>query len=100
MDISKPGGGKACYFDVNRRTNFPLGHLGSGREALPTISEILNLPHPVSESAYQKHNQSVNLATRKVWEERLNDAGHRVRMFLHNNDHTEILDIAGLFDGI
>ena len=41
----------------------------------------------------------MNLATRKVWEESLNIAGHRVRTFLHNKDHAEILDIAGSFDG-
>jgi flagellar biosynthesis regulator FlaF len=36
------------------------------------------MPHPVNESG--------NLATRKVLEERLNDAGYRVRTFLHNKD--------------
>ncbi|CAB3996136.1 Hypothetical predicted protein [Paramuricea clavata] len=98
MDTSKPVEGKACSFDVNRRTNFAMGELGLGREALATICEILNMPPPVSDSAYQKHNRSVNLATRKVLEERLNDAGHRVRTFLQKDD-AEILDVAVSFDG-
>jgi hypothetical protein len=49
------------------------------------------MPHPVNESG--------NLATRKVLEERLNDAGYRVRTFLHNKDDTQMLDIAVSFDG-
>ncbi|CAB4031997.1 Hypothetical predicted protein [Paramuricea clavata] len=93
MDTSKPVEGKARSFDVNRRTNFAMGELGLGREALATICEILNMPPPVSDSAYQKHNRSVNLATQKVLEERLNDAGHRVRTFLQKDD-AEILDVA------
>ena len=52
----------------------------------------------VSDSAYQKHNRSVNLATRKVLEEKLSDAGHRVRSYLQEDD-TEILNIAVSFDG-
>jgi hypothetical protein len=48
MDISKPGGGKACYVDVNRRTNLSLGDLGLGRGPCANIWEIFNLPHPVS----------------------------------------------------
>ncbi|CAB4031013.1 Hypothetical predicted protein [Paramuricea clavata] len=75
-----------------------MGELGLGREALATICKILNMPPPVSDSAYQKHNRSVNLATRKVLEERLNDAGHRVRTFLQKDD-AEILDVAVSFDG-
>lgn len=98
MDTSKPVEGKASSFDINRRTNFAMGELGLGREALATICEILNMPPPVSDSAYQKHNRSVNLATRKVLEERLNDAGHRVRTFLQKDD-TEIIDVAVSFDG-
>ncbi|CAB4043696.1 Hypothetical predicted protein, partial [Paramuricea clavata] len=98
MDTSKPVEGKARSFHVNRRTNFAMGELGLGREALATICEILNMPPPVSDSAYQKHNRSVNLATRKVLEERLNDAGHRVRTFLQKDD-AEILDVAVSFDG-
>ncbi|CAB3979912.1 Hypothetical predicted protein [Paramuricea clavata] len=98
MDTSKPVEGKARSFDVNRRTNFAMGELGLGREALATICKILNMPPPVSDSAYQKHNRSVNLATRKVLEERLNDAGHRVRTFLQKDD-AEILDVAVSFDG-
>ena len=98
MDTSKPVEGKARSFDVNRRTNFAMGELGLGREALATICEILNMPPPVSDSAYQKHNRSVNLATRKVLDEKLNDAGHRVRKFLQK-DGTEVLDIAVSFDG-
>lgn len=97
MDTSKPVEGKARSFDVNRRTNFAMGELGLGREALATICEILNIPPPVSDSAYQKHNQSVNLATRKVFE-KLNNAGHRVRGLLQK-DATEVLDIAVSFDG-
>ena len=98
MDTSKPVEGKVRSFDVNRRTNFAMGELGLGREALATICEILNMPHPVSDSAYQKHNQSVNLATRKVLYEKLNGAGHRVRG-LFQKDATEVLDIAVSFDG-
>jgi hypothetical protein len=50
-----------------------MGELGLGWEALVTICDILNIgPLVYSDSAYQKHNQSVNLATRKVLEERLN----------------------------
>ncbi|CAB3985376.1 Hypothetical predicted protein [Paramuricea clavata] len=50
-----------------------MGELGLGWEILLTICDILNTGPPVySDSAYQKHNQSVNLATRKVLEERLN----------------------------
>ncbi|CAB3991309.1 hypothetical protein AWC38_SpisGene23161 [Paramuricea clavata] len=50
-----------------------MGELGLGWEILLTICDILNIGPPVySDSAYQKHNQSVNLATRKVLEERLN----------------------------
>ena len=97
MDTSKPVEGKVRSFDINRRTNFAMGELGLGREALATICEILNMPPPVSDSAYQKHNRSVNLATRKVLEERLNDAGHQVRTFLQKDD-TEI-DVAVSFDG-
>ena len=98
MDTSKPVEGKARSFDINRRTNFAMDELGLGREALATICKILNMPPPVSDSAYQKHNHSVNLATRKVLKERLNDAGHQVRTFLQKDD-TEILDVAVSFDG-
>ena len=70
MDTSKPVEGKARSFDVNRRTNFAKGELGLGREALSTICEILNMPPSVSDSAYQKHNRSVNLATKNVLEEK------------------------------
>lgn len=97
MDTSKPVEGKARSFDVNLGTNFAMGDLGLGREALATICEILNMQPPVSDSAYQKHNQSVNLATRKVFNEKLNDAGFRVRKFLQK-DATEVLDIAVSFD--
>jgi hypothetical protein len=39
-----------------------MGELGLGWEALVTICDILNVGPPVySDSAYQKHNQSVNL---------------------------------------
>jgi hypothetical protein len=98
MDTSKPVEGKAHSFDVNRRTNFTMGELGLGREALATICEILNMPPPVSDSAYQKHNQSVNLATRKVLDEKLSDASRRVRKF-HQKDDTEVVSIAVSFDG-
>ena len=98
VDMDKPVEGKVRSFDINRRTNFAMGELGLGREALATICDILNMPPPVSDSAYQKHNRSVNLATRKVLEERLNDAGHQVRTFLQKDD-TEILDVAVSFDG-
>ncbi|CAB3984028.1 Hypothetical predicted protein [Paramuricea clavata] len=73
MDTSKPVEGKARSFDVNRRTNFAMGELGLGREALATICEILNMPPPVSDSAYEKHNRS--------------------------KDDAEILDVAVSFDG-
>ncbi|CAB3984390.1 Hypothetical predicted protein [Paramuricea clavata] len=50
-----------------------MGELGLGWEILLTICDILNIGPPVySDSAHQKHNQSVNIATRKVLEERLN----------------------------
>ena len=98
-DTLKNVEGKARSFDVNRRTNFAMSELGLGREALATICEILNMPSPVSDSAYQKHNKSVNLATRKVLEEKLSDASHRLRKCLDNEDETEILDIAVSFDG-
>lgn len=99
MDTSMKVEGKARSFDVNRRTNFAMGELGLGREALATICEILNMPQPISDSAYQKHNKSVNLATRRVLEEKLSESGHRLRKFLHNDDETETLDIAVSFDG-
>ena len=56
------------------------------------------MPPPVSDSAYQKHNRSVNLASKKVLDEKLSEAGHRVRASL-DKDKTELLDIAVSFDG-
>ena len=67
MVTSRSVEGKASSFDVNRRTNFAMGELGLGREALATICEILNMPPPVTDRAYQQHNCSVNLATKKSW---------------------------------
>lgn len=76
-----------------------MGEVGLGREALATICEILKMPSPVSDSAYQKHNKSRNLATNDVLEDKLSEGRRRLRKCLENEDETEILDVALSFDG-
>ena len=58
MDTQKPVEGKACSFDVELIFLW-MSWAQVGK--LLTICDILNISPPVySDSAYQKHNQSVN----------------------------------------
>lgn len=84
--------------DVNMRSVFAVGEIGLGREGLATFCEILNMPPPIHDSAFQKQKKNVNSVTKATVLEKPQEAAKRVRSTLGQNDN-DVIDVAVSFDG-
>ena len=84
--------------DVNLRSVFAVGEIGLGREGLSTFCEILDMPPPIHDSAFQKQKKKVHSVTKTTVLEKLQEAAKGVRSTLGQND-IDIIDVAVSFDG-
>ena len=98
LETSKTSKETTFSSDVNLRSIVAAGEIGLRREGLATFCEILDMPPPVHDSAFQKQKKKVHSGTKITVLEKLQEAAKRVRSTLGQND-IDVIDIAVSFDG-
>ena len=98
MSTGKDVKRKKASFDVNRRAVFAAGEIGIGRESVSALCDIINMPPPPSNRAYQQHKAAICDSTNFVVSQSLCDSAKRVRESLNANA-VDTLNIAVSFDG-
>lgn len=104
MDTSKKVPGTVKCYDVNRRSVYSAGELGIGREGLAILCDIMNLPYPLYDQAFQSHAESIHRATKSVLDTKLALAAKKLKEFYkteYPDNFTEgsVLNVPVSFDG-
>lgn len=89
MDTSRKTAGKVKTFDINRRTVFAAGELGLGREGVAMLCDIINLPNPLYDTAFQKHVKGIHNSTNTVLDNELRCSAQRLRDF-HRKENPDM----------
>ena len=86
------------FYDCNRRSVLAARAVGKGHRGLRRFCGIMNLPQPVSKSAFQRHQKSSCAASKSVAESSMQQASQEVRALNSSKDREEHIT-AVTFDG-
>lgn len=90
-------------YDVNRRSAVAAVEIGTGHQGLSDLCSIMNMPSPVSTSAYAQHSRKLSDLSDKMAKTEMKAAGNRLRKQLMEDDasitDTSIIDVCVTFDG-
>ena len=86
------------YSDANRRSVLAARFIGRGQAGLRKFCGILNLPPPVSKSAFQRHQRVLQAVSRSVAQSSMEQAALEVRQVNASKDIEEYIT-AVTFDG-
>ena len=62
QSLSFPCSLKGRFYDVNRRSALAMRRIGRGYSALQKFSGIMNLPPPLNEQKFQRHQHALSQA--------------------------------------
>ena len=83
----------ARFYDVNRRSVLAMRRIGRGHAGLRKFCGVMNLPPPVTERSFIKHQKAIALAASTVADHSTKSAAEELKV-LHPSSH-----VAVSFDG-
>lgn len=88
------------FWDVNRQAVFAMRWIGRGRDALCKICGALDMPTPISKSAFDDHCKALYQASQQIAEASMTSAAKEVRHFNEKEGQdAPIFNTSVSFDG-